>query len=235
MKEQTIITDDRSFDIDVITKYLKRYVADIDWLEHIDRVYKRYLKAASSEDAQKQLRKTVACAMLIHLTDGTSIPDEPQKLLYWVPKWDQYDDRDWVSLFWKIYDEDQQIEQWRNRALSIGVVYPIEFSPITRQAFNWLYARAEENGCISEHNKSSIKKSCENLVIAYGGRVISNVFSKNSNIDKKVANWRTNYFFERLIYNTYDIDQILKIKKQELSRTNPKLVKKIKIDTGAKQ
>ena len=65
----------------------------------------------------------------------------------------------------------------------------------------------------------------KNLVKIYGGAVICNVFNNYGlNIDK-VLNWRSGYFIEKEIYKVYSIEQIIKIKKAEMAKTNPNYIK----------
>jgi hypothetical protein len=107
-------------------------------------------------------------------------------------------------------------------------VYPIVYAPWPRQAFNWLFKAAEESGQVTDENREQVEKRFERLVLTYGGLVICHIFQKEEyKIKKKVLNWRTGYFFERLIFDIYTIDQVLKIKKQELLKTNKTLVKQI--------
>jgi len=127
-----------------------------------------------------------------------------------------------------VYLEDQKIARWRNQCKSLGIIDPIDYSPITRQAFNWLYGSAEDSGIITNENKVRIEQSLKRLVYAYGGASICSVYDKHEGVIKrKVLNWRSNYFFEKALYEVFTIDQLVKIKRQELKKTNPKLVKKI--------
>lgn len=74
---------------------------------------------------------------------------------------------------------------------------------------------------------SALKVKLSNLVKAYGGAVICNIFiNHKSNVDK-VFNWRSGYFFEKQIHKVYSIDQIKKIKLAELNKTNSQYIKKV--------
>jgi hypothetical protein len=124
--------------------------------------------------------------------------------------------------------EDEKIEGWRLECQRLGVIYPIVYAPWPRQAYNWLYKASEESGQLNDDNRELIEKRFERLVLTYGGLVVCHIFQKEEHkIKKKILNWRTGYFFEKLIFDIYTIDQVLKIKKQELAKTNPTLVKKI--------
>jgi hypothetical protein len=122
----------------------------------------------------------------------------------------------------------------RNQIIVLGIIDPIDISPITRQAYNWLYQKAEEFEDMSKVDASILKDKLTNLVKAYGGAVICNIFMNHkSNVDK-VFNWRSGYFFEKQIHNVYSVEQIKKIKLAELAKTNNKYIKTIAINTGDK-
>jgi hypothetical protein len=78
-----------------------------------------------------------------------------------------------------------------------------------------------------EDNKENLVNKFSNLVRAYGGAIICNMFVNHKmNIDK-ILNWRSGYFFEKEIYKVYSVEQIVKIKNSELNKTNSQYVKKI--------
>jgi hypothetical protein len=103
----------------------------------------------------------------------------------------------------------------------------VEYVPMTRQALNWLMERVEDSPA-----KEATKTKMQNLVFAYGGATICNIFLKPEYQTKinKIPNWRTGYFFERLIYEVYKPEQMLRIKEHELNKVDSKLVKKIRIN-----
>lgn len=214
-----------------IVKYLTLYLGQPtlgSWESHMDEYYRRKKYQFGEEKALIALHKSIAFACMYVYKEKGRLPHPKQSILFTGEKWSQFNDADWVALFEKIHEEDEHIQKWRNQVLSLGIVYPIEYSPITRQAFNWLYDKAEASGIVTEFNKSDIVDKYKRLVFVYGGTVICNIFAKSeSRVNREVINWETNYFFERLIYQMYSIDQIVKIKKQELQKTNPKLVKKV--------
>lgn len=215
---------------DNATRYLNIYVAEIDWNTHIARVFNK-IKAQgySPDEAKDRLRKIIACTILLPIYDKQKVPDPPENLIYWCPSWHQFNDRDWYALLEEVHAKDVNIAKWRNQSQSLGIIDPIDYSPITRQAFNWLYGAAEESGSITAENQQRLEQAFKKLVWAYGGAVICSLFQKpDAGIKRKVHNWRTNYFFERLIFDNYSIDQVIKIKRQELKKTNPKLVKQIR-------
>mgnify|MGYP006921279549 CR=1 FL=1 len=214
----------------VCDKYLNIYVAEIDWERHRKVLFKRWTRSQlSEEEAIYRLRKVIACTVLLPYLDKHKVPDPPENLLYQCFSFHQFEERDWYEELHKIVEEDKQIMKWRNQCQSLGIIDPIDYSPITRQAFNWLFSEAERSGVVTPENKQRIEQSFKRLVYAYGGAVVCSIFQKHANqISKKVPNWRTNYFFERLIFEVYSVDQVVKIKRQELKKTNPKLVKQIK-------
>lgn len=224
-------TDVSEFKIskDDAIKYLSIYVGDADWGTNIDRLYERLSKKFGKDEAIPMMRKALCCTILLPTYDRTSVPDVPENLLHWVPSYHQFNDRDWVQLMKGVVAKDQEIAGWRGQCQSLGVVHPLEFSPITRQAMNWLVEAAREAGAVSDENKASVKKVFERLVMTYGGKVVCNIFEDHrSKVRKKVINWKTNYFFERLIFDIYTPEQVYAIKQNELNKTNPTLVKKIK-------
>lgn len=224
--------ENKSMPLKVAEKYLKLYVADIDWQSHISVLWKNSLNKFKDEDlAREHVKKAIACATILPLIEKTPIPDPPSNLLFWCTGWRQFNDQDWFELFIDIMKEDLEISSRRNKVIEVGVIDPIDVSPITRQAFNWLYAKANDT-YISKNDLSSaqiedIKLKLTNLVRAYGGATICNIFiNYQSNIDK-VMNWRSGYFFEKQIYKIYSVDKIIKIKTAELNKTNQKYVRKL--------
>jgi len=213
---------------EVAVKYLNLYVGESDWGKHIDSLWGRLSKKYGDTEAKTLLKKTIACATLLPVYDRTKIPDLPENLLFWCPSYQQFSEKDWFSLLLDVIAEDEKIEQWRLECQRLGVVHPIVYAPWSRQAYNWLYSAAEASGQVNDSNREQLEKRFERLVLTYGGLVICHIFQKEEfKLKKKVLNWRTGYFFERLIFDIYSIDQVVKIKKQELSKTNPTLVKKI--------
>lgn len=209
-------------------KYLNLYVGDSDWARHIDALWGRLAKKYGDEEARSLLKKTIACAILLPVYDRTKIPELPENLLFWCPSYQQFSEKDWFSLLLDVIEEDRKIESWRLECQRLGVVHPIVYAPWSRQAYNWLYSAAENSNQVTDENRDQLEKRFERLVLTYGGLVICHIFQKEEfKVKKKVLNWRTGYFFERLIFDIYSIDQVIKIKKQELAKTNPTLVKKI--------
>lgn len=216
---------------DKAAKYLSIYVGDSDWPKHISILWGKLVKKYGAEDAKIRMRKILACTILLPATDRTKVPDNPENLLYWVQSYHQFNDRDWEHDLGSVFIRDGEISSWRNQALSLGVIYPLQYSPITRQAYNWLYNMGIEECSNIDQPPDKLEVHARNMVLAYGGVVISNIFEKyGSNIKRKVLTWRNLYFFERLIFDTYSIGQVMKIKKQELEQTNASLVKKIRAD-----
>ena len=210
-------------------KYLNRYAGDADWAHHMQRKWELLSSRMRMDDAEELFKKIIACTILLPTFDKSRLTDPPQNLFHGCMKYDQFDERDWVELLHKVKERDIEIRQWRNQCLSLGIIAPIQYSPITRQAYNWLYGKAVDTGVVTPENKASIVDSMEKLVYAYGGQVICGIFTKEEwKINKKVLNWKSNYFFERLIYDVYTFDQVFKIKQQELKKTNSKLVQQIR-------
>jgi hypothetical protein len=119
---------------------------------------------------------------------------------------------------------------WRNQALSLGVIDPLEYAPYTRQAFKWLIEKAEASGVMTDEAKEDIARRHANMVKAYGGACVSSIFVKHTESLNKVLNWRSGYFFERLIFDLYAPEDVMKIKRAEIAKTNETLVKKVRVE-----
>lgn len=223
-----------SLPLPIAEKYLKLYVADIDWLSHISTLWKNSsFKFKDDNLAKDHVKKAIACTILLPAVEKTQIPDPPSNLLFWSQTWQQFNEHDWFAMLLGVFQEDINITSSRNQLLKIGIIDPIDVNPMSRQAFNWIYEKVESD--IKSHGINTvpddIKNKIINLVRTYGGAIICNIFLKHKlNIDK-VLNWRSGYFFEKQIYKVYSIDQMMKIKSTELTKTNSKYIKKI----GAQQ
>jgi hypothetical protein len=78
--------------------------------------------------------------------------------------------------------------------------------------------KAKENAIDDEVVISADK--LQNLVYVYGGRVVCGVFEKpelSTKIDR-LPHWRSGYFFERLIHDTFSETQIIEIKTHEINK-----------------
>lgn len=199
------------------------------WETQMDDYLKRKLsQGADIDDSLAMLKKSIAFAIMMKYKEKAYITEPYQTILFTGEKWNQYNSADWVTMFYDLIDEDAHIKLWRNQVLSLGVIFPLEYHPVTRQAYNWLYTKAEESGIITSANKLEIASKLKKLVLAYGGTAICNIFMKHeARINKEVLSWDTNYFFERLMYQVYKIEDLMRIKKAELHTTNPKLVRKV--------
>lgn len=212
-------------------RYLRIYLGESDWKKHLLILFDRLKKQNGEEQAKIIIKKMIAFSILLPTFDRSKITDPPENLLFGGFKYTQFNEKDWTDLLRIEVKKDKEIALNRSKCLSLGFVDPIEYSPITRQAFNWLYGKADDLGVINADNKNQMIKIFKNLVVAYGGKVVCDVFIKEDwKINKKILNWRSNYFFEKLIYETYTPEQIFKIKKQELAKTNTRLVKSVRTD-----
>lgn len=222
------VIDTNNLSIDVAEKYLKLYIANIDWSEHIASLWKNATNKFKNEhDAKNYVKKAIACATLLPFLEKTSIPEQPKNLLFWCTGWKQFDQHDWFDIYVGMLKEDVDISQKRNSIISIGIIDPIDISPITRQAFNWIYGKAEDYENLNNLDVNDLKSKFANLVKAYGGAVICNIFINHKlNVDK-VFNWRSGYFFEKQIHKVYSSDQMVKIKSAELLKTNKKYISNI--------
>jgi hypothetical protein len=237
LKDVQNAVQDRTLPMSVAEKYLKLYVADIDWQSHIAILWKNALTKFKDQDlAKEHIKKAVACATILPFLEKTPIPDPPSNLLFWCTGWRQFHENDWFDLLVDIMKEDIEISLNRNKIIEVGVIDPIDVSPITRQAYNWLYDKASDTYIVqnnlSNDQINDIKLKFTNLVRAYGGAIICNMFVNHKmNIDK-VTNWRSGYFFEKQIYKVYSLDKIIKIKTAEINKTNQKYIKKVGVQNG---
>lgn len=214
--------------VEVAEKYLTIFLGPHDWKKALLKLWESSgAKRKDVEERKEFVKKSISCAVLLNYTEKSTIPKPPDNLLYWCSGWLQFKERDWFKMFQDLLKEDIKIAEDRNKAITLGIIDPIDISPITRQAFNWLYNAAKDGGYINEGNAEELKLKFTNLVMAYGGAVVCNMFMNHENIIKNMFNWRSGYFFEREIYKVYTTDQILKIKNLELQKANQNYVKKI--------
>jgi len=218
----------KSLPFPVAEKYLKLYVADVSWEQSINTLWTNSInKLHDQELAKEHVKKAISCATILPFMENTTIPDPPTNLLFWCTGWAQFNKHDWFSMYIDILKEDLKVVELRNQAIEIGVIDPIDVSPITRQAYNWLYQRTEENENCFKIDMESLKVKFSNLVKVYGGAVICNIFMNHKQNVDKVFNWRSGYFFEKQIHKVYSINEIKKIKLAELNKTNNKYIKKV--------
>lgn len=219
-------------DRELAKRYLKIYNADIEWDEHITTLRER-VKNLPLKDQAGELQKRLACTILLPYHEKNTIQSPPQNLLFYCHKWSQYPSRDWLEELSEVVKRDKEIEEIRGKCLSLGIVYPLQYNPNTRQAFNWLYDEALNSGDLTEDNKEDISKKLQNIVYAYGGVVVCSVMQKpelKTKI-KNILNWRSGYFLEKLIHEIYKPEELIKIKTHELDKIkvhDEKLVKMIK-------
>jgi len=228
------VVEDGSLPVAIAEKYLKLYVANIDWQPHIINLWKNASSKFSNQDlAKDHMKKAIACATILPLLEKTPIPDPPSNLLFWCTGWRQFNEQNWFELFQEVIKEDILINENRKKIISVGIIDPIDIPPMARQAYNWLHERSmQEAGSQPDSYVKDIESKMANLVRAYGGALICNMFINHKlNIDK-VMNWRSGYFFEKQIHKVYSLNQIIKIKTAELQKTNQKYIKKIGVNNG---
>lgn len=213
----------------VAEKLLNLYVADIDWWPHIERLYIHLLRKNNNNKnlTAELVRKSISFTILLPAVDRTFRVDEenPQNMLFRGMRFDQFNDKDWFEEIQKVVKKNQEITGYRRQALSLGIIDPIDYQPYTRQAFKWLCGEAEKSGV---EVTPELKNKFRQLVMAYGGAVVSYIFENHQDAIRKITNWRSGYFFERAIFDVYKIDQVLKIKKAEMQKTNQKWIRQIR-------
>lgn len=206
--------------------YLQLYVAEIDWVPHLEELVRR-------KQNNDLIKNQIACTILLPSYDKSVLTNPPQNLLFWVAKYTQINDRDWRKELTVIDERNAVYDELKDPLLDLGIIDPLEFHPITRQAYNWLIEKAEASpdGCSLE-----TAKKFKNLVYIYGGAVICSVFQKPE-WQKKIRNlhnWRTGFFFRQLIHEVYpNSNDIIKIKTMEINKlknADSKLVRTVKKD-----
>jgi hypothetical protein len=222
------VINDNTIPLDVAEKYLTLFLGEYEWKKSISRLWDiSGSKKLNEEDRKLFVKKSISCAALISYTEKTTIPELPENLLFWCSGWAQFNERDWFQMFQDLVRKDIEIIQNRNKIIMLGVIDPIDISPLTRQAFNWLYDQAKSSDSIDADNAEEVKLKFSNLVKAYGGAVICNLFVKHKKSIQDVFNWRSGYFFERELHKAYSLDNLIKIKTTELQKVNQNYVKRI--------
>lgn len=212
----------------VAEKLLNLYVGPADWRASISTLYRRLVRKHGEEEGKNLTKKAISFTILLPAFDGSTKIDQnnPENLLFWGMSYHQFNQRDWFEELKKVVERDQQITDWRREALALGVIDPIDYQPYTRQAYKWLCGKAEETGV---ELTQDLKLKFRQLVMTYGGAVISYIFTNHQDAVKKVVNWRSGYFFERIIFDVYSIEKVLKIKQTELQKTNDKFIKQVTV------
>lgn len=206
-----------------LTTYLGPPTAST-WEGQIDDLWSRLNRKGQAA----QMKQILSCAILLPAFDRSQDVSQPESILHKCQFYRQLTERDWFRELQAVAGRDIEITEWRGQALSLGIIKPLELQPFTRQAYNWLYSHAEDTGAVTKDTDEDIRRRMANLVYAYGGAAICSVFEKEQNGEiKKLVNWRTGYFFERLIFKVFDAEKVMKIKTEELRKTNAKLVKRI--------
>jgi hypothetical protein len=160
------VAEDGVLPIDVAEKYLNIYIGEADWKTYISKLWTNFENKNKNVDISREdIKRAISCTALLPTLEKTNIPDPVHLMLFWCPTWNQYKEKDWFSLFRNIVKEDIEIQKNHKELLAMGVIDPIDYSPITRQAYNWLYARSESTSAVNEKTKSVVSKKMQNLII----------------------------------------------------------------------
>jgi hypothetical protein len=213
-------------------KYLSIYVGDAkpSWEYHILNVFlKRMQKKYNGDELKAVMKESISLTILLPSIDRSTKIEllHPENNLFWSQGSSLYGTQNWFKKLQKVVTRDVQIKEWRRMSLRLGFIDPIDYQPYTRQAFNWLFSKAEDSGVVTDANKQQIIDNFRTMVWVYGGAVISYIFTNHPEVLNKVTNWRTGYFFERTIFDVYTPEQVFKIKETELRKTPNKYIKKI--------
>jgi len=214
--------------VELANKYLTIYLGESDWPEKLAQLWSVQKKKLGDDKAKEFIKKSIACACLSPIVNKSPIPAENHVLLFWVSGWPQFNERDWFVLFRETVKEDIRIEKNRILILQEGIFDHIDIPPLTRQAFNWLYEKLDKESFSNHDKKEEAVLKMSNLIKIYGGAVICNIFTNYSQNVEKVLNWRSGYFIEKQIHKIYSTDQIVKIKKAEIQKTNSNYIKLIR-------
>lgn len=218
---------------DIVETLLTIYLGeDEDWWGCVDRLRKQLLKKKGEKDTDNdvidRLKNVVSFAILMQSHDRSIRIDHehPQNNLFWAVGYHQLGQKDWFQELKSVVRKDMEIAKHRKRILHLGVIDPIEYHPYSRQAYKWICEAVEGTNIeLNPTRQSKIRK----FVMTYGGAVVSHVLYKNRPlVDRRVINWRTTYFLERVIHEVYDVEQIVKIKENDLKSTNPDWVKQVR-------
>jgi hypothetical protein len=224
---EKVIQED-TIPLEVAEKYLNIFLGPTDWKKNINKLWEISGSKSKDVDSRKAfMKRAISCAALLPYTEKSQVPSPPENLLFWCTAWVQFNEKDWFDIFKKVVKEDIDIAKNRNKAILLGVIDPIDISPLGRQAFNWLYEKARENEDLDTLNVEGLKIKLSNIVKSYGGAVVCNMFVNHKKNVNNVFNWRSGYFFEREIHKVYSLQDILKIKNTEIEKTNSKYIKKI--------
>lgn len=222
------VIDEDTIPLEVAEKYLTIFLGPTDWKKNINKLWDISGSKTKNLDARKAyMRRAISCAVLLPYTEKSVVPFPPENLLFWCTAWVQFNEREWFDLFKKIIKEDIDITNNRNQAILLGVIDPIDISPLSRQAFNWLYGKAKDAGELDGPNVEGLKVKFANIVKSYGGAIVCNMFVNHKKNVNNVFNWRSGYFFEREIHKVYSVQDILKIKSTEIEKTNSKYIRKV--------
>lgn len=220
------VVEEGTMPLEIAEKYLGLYIGECDWNSKISYLWSTQRKKFKDEDSAKEyVKKSVSCACLTLIYNKTPIPEDKSSLLFWVGGWPQFNERDWFSLLKDVIKKDIEIDQYRKEVIQLGIFERIDMSPITRQAYNWLYELLDKEKFESKDKKDEAIQKIKNLVKIYGGAVICNIFTNHQSSVDKVLNWKSGYFIEREIYKIYSVDQIIKIKSTEINKTNKNYIK----------
>jgi len=216
-----------SLSIDVADKYLTLYLGESNWPEKISQLWTVQSKRHGEEKAKEVVKKCIACACLSPIVNKTAIPEENHVLIFWVAGWPQFNERDWFEMFKEVVKSDLQIEKNRLTIMKFGIFEHIDIPPLTRQAYNWLNEKVNQEKFVNQELKEKSVTKMKNLVRIYGGAVLCNLFTNYSSNVERVLNWKSGYFVEKEIYKVYSLDQIIKIKKSEIQKTNSNYIRKV--------
>lgn len=215
---------------EVLKFYLKIYLGDTDWEKQLKDLQSRLVaKYDNVEEAKSFYYKQVSFAIQLPAVERSIRVDvaNPQSLLFGSVKpgfSDLFGSRDWLQLLRAVAKKDLKIFEVKRDALALGYIKNIEYQPNTRQAFRWLLEKAQESGDLTDSNKERLQEIFRNLVYIYGGAVISNIFTRHESELKRIVNWRSGYFLERVLVDVYTTAEICKIKNKELETSNHRLV-----------
>lgn len=215
----------------IASEYWWLYLGEKNW-DHAQQELVGSLKKSFGDDNKKiveHFKKSFAFTVLAPLS-GVKVTSSVGLLLTCrqKDKWPTYYEKDWPKTLFNVLERDLDITKKRRKLWVLGRVDPFDLSPFCREAYNRMYDHAERAGAITPETKSDLEERFKTMIWVYGGAVLANLFLKHEDkIRDRVLNWNTPYFLEHVLYDVYNFNQLVDIKKTELSKTNKHLIKRI--------
>lgn len=211
---------------DFANQLLSIYVMDHDWSAAINRLHAQHKRNNREDVARELTREALAFTILLPTLDPTiriDADNPDNNLFYWQHFHQKQSEESWFKKLQSVIAGDMKNFAIRKELIALGVVDPLEFQPLSRQAYKWLCESAESQG---EELTARSRSQFRNFVMAYGGSIVSRVFDQKPYEVRRIPNWRSPYFIEQLTHRSFrDKNEMIRIKKTELDKTNSKWIR----------